>query len=650
MLAKILKLNVNLPIYDPIAIFLIVGFFCLAVLKEQVPITGFVLPANIYIALLGVFSCSFLLLEFLKQKAIWFPKRAGYLLVLFLVWVIVASLFSRDIGESIWETVKFVSFGFLFLATYNLNRKNPKAQIFLMLSFAIVGFLLLARDLLLFFSEPGTRGNYFVGSFYWHNQMAGFLLFLIPILLNFCVRVRQLFFKMGFFLMLVIAVVAMILTYSRGGWLSIIVALPLFSIFAKNRLSYLAVGLSAFILAFLITIFSILPVSIIERTSSIGQDVSGANRTVSGNLRMTVWQNSLKMIKDYPIFGVGPGAFGSVYYKYQSTPWLYAKDAHNYFLQFAAELGLVGLLGFVLFSLSIVLLVISVREKVSDEKGYMLLPGVIVALAASYVHAFVDVDWSRISLFLMFWVFMTVVVSDLANDEKKIVLKGFGRAMILVPVGLVIVSLSLLIGERKYQEAVEAFSQSQIKESEDSLATAFVLNPLDMRLYLLSGDIFWQKGEREQARASYQKATDLSYFSSEPYFKMAQIEIVDKNFQDAQNLLERAVDLAPYGNPNYYSTLADVNLRLQKYDEAKRVIETAVFNAFPLNDSFRGFEYLYARTDFKKNLGWVYWRLANLYIREGKKDEARELLVVLENDLDPTNPLLGLLKSDLEKL
>jgi len=62
--------------------------------------------------------------------------------------------------------------------------------------------------------------------------------------------------------------------------------------------------------------------------------------------RLYYWQTALKMIKDYPLLGIGWSKFGIYYYFYKPNLANMSHYAHNVFLQITAELGIFGLLAF----------------------------------------------------------------------------------------------------------------------------------------------------------------------------------------------------------------------------------------------------------------------------------------------------------------
>src|SRR5207249_5175897 len=59
--------------------------------------------------------------------------------------------------------------------------------------------------------------------------------------------------------------------------------------------------------------------------------------------RATIWQDTVKMIRDYPILGAGLGTYHTIYPTYAHTENLFGLEyAHNDYLQVVAEAGAVG--------------------------------------------------------------------------------------------------------------------------------------------------------------------------------------------------------------------------------------------------------------------------------------------------------------------
>jgi O-antigen ligase len=64
-------------------------------------------------------------------------------------------------------------------------------------------------------------------------------------------------------------------------------------------------------------------------------------RTTGLANRAAIWRDSVPMISDFPLTGVGAGAFGSAMRLYQTSPrTYYHNEAHNQYLQIATEGGI----------------------------------------------------------------------------------------------------------------------------------------------------------------------------------------------------------------------------------------------------------------------------------------------------------------------
>ena len=64
---------------------------------------------------------------------------------------------------------------------------------------------------------------------------------------------------------------------------------------------------------------------------------------ISGDSRALIWRDTLPMIRDYWVTGVGMGAYEPAFYQYKNVaPMATVYYAHNDYLQYLAELGIVG--------------------------------------------------------------------------------------------------------------------------------------------------------------------------------------------------------------------------------------------------------------------------------------------------------------------
>jgi len=107
--------------------------------------------------------------------------------------------------------------------------------------------------------------------------------------------------------------------------------------------------------------------------------------------RPVYWLNTMRTFTDYPLFGTGLGTFGALYPNMEGEAGpLALVHAHNDYLEYLAELGLVGfalLLGGILF-MGILSFVTWRTRRHPEVKGLAL--GGIVSLIAILIHSITD--------------------------------------------------------------------------------------------------------------------------------------------------------------------------------------------------------------------------------------------------------------------
>jgi O-antigen ligase len=263
----------------------------------------------------------------------------------------------------------------------------------LALPILIVAALEAAWGLLLFFQGAGTQDSAH-GTYENRNHFAGLLEMALPLAIMYAVAVyrrsRTTASSLKACAVLALAtliLVGIIYSFSRMGFVACLISLFLMGILAlKNRVTkrWLA-GALVLCLALLAFIY-LPPDQLIER---FGRLWDGQELTTEG--RLYIWGEALPLLKAYPVFGCGLGGFESVFSQYQrSVPDRRVDFAHNDYLQYLVEL---GILGFLIAAVLIGRIFIRLwREIYADEDSeeHALAVGCIAALAAILIHSFVD--------------------------------------------------------------------------------------------------------------------------------------------------------------------------------------------------------------------------------------------------------------------
>jgi putative inorganic carbon (HCO3(-)) transporter len=218
--------------------------------------------------------------------------------------------------------------------------------------------------------------------------------------------------------MLIVNASCLILTFSRGGWIGLVVAMlsaiallvywcsiqmpPFWRTWSLPILVGGVIGL------LLIAVIFVEPVRF--RVLSIFAD----RQDSSNNFRRNVWDAVFEMIRDRPIIGIGPGhnSFNKIYPLYQ-RPRYSALSAYSIFLEVTVEMGFVGLAGFlwliiVTFNTAFIQLR---RLRESGNLQGMWLIGALATLLGMLAHGTVDTIWFRPEVNTLWWLMVALIAS-----------------------------------------------------------------------------------------------------------------------------------------------------------------------------------------------------------------------------------------------
>ena len=194
-------------------------------------------------------------------------------------------------------------------------------------------------------------------------------------------------------------IVALILTQSRMGNSAFFIALAAVSTFAFFFYNRKPKNLRILIISFFIVDFILVGTIFgVEKVKERLLETSLASET-----RDEVVRDSIPMILDYPVFGMGGGSFYSSFPQYQAQPYSGFYDhAHNDYIQFSVELGLpitIMLGSMVLYCLFIALKTL-VKRKTPLYQGVSF--GCAVAIIHMLLHSTVDFSLQSPAIALLF--------------------------------------------------------------------------------------------------------------------------------------------------------------------------------------------------------------------------------------------------------
>lgn len=260
-----------------------------------------------------------------------------------------------------------------------------------------------------------------------HTSYGAMLAMFIPVLIGFIVNKelkKSLRFISG--VVLIYFLVALVLSYTRAAWVSLIGALAVF-IVLKFKINYKFVIVGALLIAggffgFQDKIFFSLERNRQDSSTDLKEHVKSISNvaTDASNLeRINRWNCAMRMFKEKPVFGWGPGTYQ---FKYAPFQFSYEKtiistnagdlgNAHSEYLGALSESGVLGMLSFV--AILIFIFVTAVRNyiRANTYSLKIITASTIGGLTTYFLHAFLNnfLDIDKVAV--PFWGFTAIIVA-----------------------------------------------------------------------------------------------------------------------------------------------------------------------------------------------------------------------------------------------
>ncbi len=240
------------------------------------------------------------------------------------------------------------------------------------------------------------------------NHFAAFVAYLAAFVLGMFAEDKRKWRRLLYLAAICAGIYPLFFSYSRGAYAAF--ALALLAVGATRYRPLLLLGL--FVAVFWQTI---IPDSVVDRVTMT--ETPDGELEESAALRLVVWNLAEDLFKNNPIFGIG---FQGFYFASADLP---LHNAHNYFLQTAAEQGLVGLALLVVILLRAIYVgwIVARNAETAIRRGLGLG---LFALTLSLVVANIFGDrFSLMELGSYFWFFFGAA-QRILNEQRDLAVLG----------------------------------------------------------------------------------------------------------------------------------------------------------------------------------------------------------------------------------
>ncbi|MFZ4522595.1 MAG: O-antigen ligase family protein [Bacteroidales bacterium] len=347
-----------------------------------------------------------------------------------LMWMLITSITSdlplvsfKHLLARLWFVIPFYILGIQFF------RKRSNIKLFIWFyTVPLIGVIAYTTYNHSLWGFNEQAGHWVMEPFYNDHTAYGAILSLyIPLFCGFVFsKVYSRTYRFFSFLVLLILLTALVLSYSRAAWLSLAFAVGVLVI-VQFRIKFKWILSVSIILGFIFYLFSF---QILDRLEKNRQgpsanfvehlrSISNISTDNSNLERINRWQSALRMFEDRPVFGYGPGT-----YQFEYAPFQRAKEktlistnagdkgnAHSEYIGPLAEQGLPGML--LVFVLVGVFISVSMRvyRSSDDPEVRMLTLSLMLSLLTYFLHGtmnnFLDTDKASVPV----WGFLAAIVA-----------------------------------------------------------------------------------------------------------------------------------------------------------------------------------------------------------------------------------------------
>jgi putative inorganic carbon (HCO3(-)) transporter len=420
------------------AVFLVPASIPLSTLVEGLSIDMYLPTEPLLAGLLLLYMLKYLIGDRIDIRVLRHPVTLA--IYFHLAWMFITSLTSTDmlvsfklLASRLWFIV-----GFYLLATQLFKKEKSMhayAWLFIIAFGGIVVYTLINH------AQYGLNNQVMAhrvaSPFYKdHTSYGATMGFILPMLVALFMFIKREDINTRFLMILLILlfVFATVVSYTRATWISILASVGVWGIIKlKIRFEIVLVG-AVILVGFFLSIWPQLMIDLEQnRVESSGefsehvQSISNISTDQSNLERINRWSCAIRMWKDKPLFGHGPGTYQFEYGRYQrsyektriSTDFGTGGNAHSEYLGPLSEAGVFGMLSILLVIVTTIYTGFRVFFKSKRRSIRVFSLAVLVGLFSYYFHGLLNnfLDTDKISV--LFWGYTAMLVAmDIYHKEN----------------------------------------------------------------------------------------------------------------------------------------------------------------------------------------------------------------------------------------
>ena len=309
--------------------------------------------------------------------------------------------------------------------------------------------------------------------------------------------------------------------------------------------------------------------------------------------RVLLWENSIQMIKENTLFGVGAGNWQIYFPKYGLDKFgigdivangtMTYQRPHNDFLWIFCEMGMIGIISYLFLYLAFLYYGIKLIKNQNGKKGYWLYALLCSTIIGYILIAFADFPFERIEHQIIVYLIFSIVLGNYYLIKKTnlkpltISLPKFSIAILVLFIFLITVTSNRYKGELHtsqmnvayktsnwnkvieevdlannlfysidptsiplcWYKGVALFSSENINGAKIEFENAYKIDPYNIHVLNNLASSYEKLGNHKDAELYYKKALEISSQFEETILNLAAIYFNTKKFEDAFQTIDK---------------------------------------------------------------------------------------------------------------
>jgi len=521
------------------------------------------------------------------------------LFLAFLIINIISFTQSIAITESIYVLSKvMIEILFFVITTYLIIQKKLDIEYLIksIIIFSIISVVITIYQILaLYFSENTffSSVSMIKSTFANKNLLSSILFLTFPFL--FC---SFNFSKRWKFLSLILYLIILILLWLIQTKAVIIAFFLFFFIFflfyVRNRKS---ITKKLFLKLIFVTSVSIIIFSIfISKQNS--QEFSHLTNKHSATSRFLLWENSVYMIKDNWVFGVGAGNWQIHFPKYglnnldaeERMGIITYQRPHNDFLWVFCEMGIIGILAYISIFIIILYYLFKLIQKFKEREDNWLYSSFFAAIIGYLIIAFVDFPLERIEHQILLYLIFSVITANYYNEIT--ICKPAKNTIVKLSLSIILLFLSVLFslfvsisrysGEYHTHKLYNAHKKANwdlmIKEADKAINFCYFMDPMSAPIEWYKGVALFSSGNISVAKTCFEQAYSIHPYNIHVLNNLASCYETLKEHKKAEEFYLKALSISSEFEEARLN-LSAVYYNIGDYEKAFEMIDKCSINS-----------------------------------------------------------------------